>query len=1336
MASNDWERHKATILNLFLLENKQLDEIVSYMKETHKFNRSKSSYENQINKKWRVRKNVSKKEWQYLGHQISKRKEKKTVVTVYGIPLSEEKVHKELQRHTTNIPSASEFRNGLLSPDIPEGIVARAETPPVIELDVSWPSSLPWFRFKNGVLPKLRYPSRFLRAFFDSPIQYEEGVNTASPCVAWRNTLELRQAVIRLSNTVPDDSEDRQRKAEALARNEFPPYLVTEMLKIIFFRLSNSMDTNYHDKNQTTHDQFVLHLVEAVSQSNPEVLSALFFSDCTTTKAIKEGVYGSAIREKHYDLVEKLLQSGVDPNLPVKATRYPSRAFRRGTIQLVWSMSLDTVTGMQEAVLTRDVRLGEVLLSAGANVSDNLLVELATCASKYDDAMEFVQLLVKYGATVNALATCCRCGGARVALTFAIAIASKINRLTEFLIEKGAIADLSGYSEPKMCLYCRRIWYNEELSNLRVPYTPIQIAIILGNREMIERLLQPILSCPTQTSLHTIKDLLLSSCLVGDTDTALKLLKLEDIDIDLNSGWYKGITPLVASAWNSDTRIAEALLDLGAKVGPTLQENVCQVSTLCPIHVAAFHGNVSLLEQLISRGANYNVRHVSEYDYRLWCLAPDRLSCPLQFALESKSADTVRFLLTHLNLLGDGLDDSAFISKVISKEPNVGADEDKYDKTAFGAAIKVGSAEIIQYYFSIGAPYTSQALHLATKAAVKSKDYSILNLLVEHRPVVKMDSFEVSSLVLSIVKRQWELVSLFLCEPFLPGDAKSFYNDYHFHDLLWPEKILDAYISWSEKFPNESGYGITPLLAAALSGNIPIVERMIERGFIPQETDAVAFMEGKLEKQKILDTVRTVVLSKFPLPSMDIKYRAAVLEHAIQSGDLEKVREYSTVFESFDICLLNDGQYQWSPLALAADHGHIELVRFFLDAGAKPDFTLPFDGRSALEAAALRGYLNIVEHLLSWRNVANLSFRRWKTTKALNLAAAAGHLHIARLLIEEGADINEAPWSFSDMTVLEAAADNGRLDMIQLLLERGARLEKDMRLYYVQSVRAAMKQGHHAIADRLKQCGSWGEMDQHLHDILGTLVRSETKVWYDKDTDIWRIQKWKDKVVEIGPFPRMRQTEDDRGSVASLGDGSSNKDDISHDGVEVSLEIMRQHHETRSILPTQWTGMGHTSTELSGVDFANEKAEIHGLAPSLGLERNAIVMELEGIPETGDVLQLIALLNSQKTDFAVPTVSTDHPIANTSMRECYLVDRMDVDQTPELPRLDREGAGGQNMSPNFVDREWQAIISACQPNDAWCFPDMDIADGQSIVPDSGDVGWEGPFTNWENELFE
>ncbi len=131
-------------------------------------------------------------------------------------------------------------------------------------------------------------------------------------------------------------------------------------------------------------------------------------------------------------------------------------------------------------------------------------------------------------------------------------------------------------------------------------------------------------------------------------------------------------------------------------------------------------------------------------DYPLRCLAPPCPPCPLQLALESEDVDTVRLLLSHFDLLnGDSDDDaliSGIISKVISGEPNVDTDRRTFDQTAFGAAIKLGSAKIIRSYFSSGEPYTSRDLYLATEAAVQSKDYSIWKLLVEYRPTGKIDT--------------------------------------------------------------------------------------------------------------------------------------------------------------------------------------------------------------------------------------------------------------------------------------------------------------------------------------------------------------------------------------------------------------------------------------------------------------------------------------------------------------------------------------------------------------------------------------------------------------------
>ncbi len=147
------------------------------------------------------------------------------------------------------------------------------------------------------------FPGDLLIAFFTLG-QYDEIHRVESIYSAWRNPRELHKLLLRLANMVLDDPEDRHEKAEALARNEFPPCMVMKMLKIIFFRLSNKLGEygEYRNKaSQCIHDKFVLHLVKAVSHSNPEMIKSLFFSRSATTKAIKEAVYGSAIREKNYE---------------------------------------------------------------------------------------------------------------------------------------------------------------------------------------------------------------------------------------------------------------------------------------------------------------------------------------------------------------------------------------------------------------------------------------------------------------------------------------------------------------------------------------------------------------------------------------------------------------------------------------------------------------------------------------------------------------------------------------------------------------------------------------------------------------------------------------------------------------------------------------------------------------------------------------------------------------------------------------------------------------------------------------------------------------------------
>ncbi|KAI8949118.1 hypothetical protein F4801DRAFT_603730 [Xylaria longipes] len=219
MASDDWERHGATIESLLWLENMPLNQVVSYMRKTHELHKSKS---------WT---NMSKEDWKFVIRQINERKGKQSEVLWLGAPLSDKQVQRGTQRYKA-LPrlgnrreSEGSVHSGLTLTTVAS--IVRVRTPPVIELDVSWPSTLPWFSFKNRVFPTLRNTSGILRTFFDIPIQYDEIDTVNSLYMAWKISLKLRQAINDLSNTIPDDLIDRQRKASALVRNSFAPCLVT-----------------------------------------------------------------------------------------------------------------------------------------------------------------------------------------------------------------------------------------------------------------------------------------------------------------------------------------------------------------------------------------------------------------------------------------------------------------------------------------------------------------------------------------------------------------------------------------------------------------------------------------------------------------------------------------------------------------------------------------------------------------------------------------------------------------------------------------------------------------------------------------------------------------------------------------------------------------------------------------------------------------------------------------------------------------------------------------------------------------------------------------------------
>ncbi|GAP91165.1 putative ankyrin repeat-containing domain protein [Rosellinia necatrix] len=248
----------------------------------------------------------------------------------------------------------------------------------------------------------------------------------------------------------------------------------------------------------------------------------------------------------------------------------------------------------------------------------------------------------------------------------------------------------------------------------------------------------------------------------------------------------------------------------------------------------------------------------------------------------------------------------------------------------------------------------------------------------------------------------------------------------------------------------------SPLVYAVDAGREECFSLMLERGYQPDEATLFqAISRGTLERVKFV--YRSIVDG---LIAQTVSYHRTQKRKAppTVSTLIEVAAEYNRTDVIRWLLEQDSAIGRWtgnnlccmSPLQNAVRHANVELVNMLLNHGVspneKPNRRDSCHWMTALQLAAVHGYIAIANALIGNQPPANVNAHRWP----------------------------------HGQTALEAASGGGHLDMVQFLLCHGAKTEGTGRRQYLRAILFAQRGRHVEIVNMLKAHRRWTQHDEEL----------------------------------------------------------------------------------------------------------------------------------------------------------------------------------------------------------------------------------------------------------------
>lgn len=182
----------------------------------------------------------------------------------------------------------------------------------------------------------------------------------------------------------------------------------------------------------------------------------------------------------------------------------------------------------------------------------------------------------------------------------------------------------------------------------------------------------------------------------------------------------------------------------------------------------------------------------------------------------------------------------------------------------------------------------------------------------------------------------------------------------------------------------------------------------------------------------------------------------------------------------------------------SAQEGDLEVMKAMVEDGMDVNYRGLFRERTAIEEAAGKGHLEVVEYLIEQGAEVDIPDHFGYT--ALHKAALGGYDAIVKLLIEKKANVNAVTYEYGGPTtpLMEATAwgyREGNIKTAKMLLDAGADVNFQNRYGYTPLSTAATR-GHRVLVAMYLEAGA----DVNPATIIGSTA--VTMAAYDNNTDI------------------------------------------------------------------------------------------------------------------------------------------------------------------------------------------------------------------------------------------